>query len=98
MIKALERIEQADLVILNDYGLQLLDAQTRSILIDIMEDRHDYKNTMVLGQIPVSSWDEVFGDVTMADALMDRWVKGPYSIKLGGESLRKKSPTERKLS
>jgi len=95
LIKELERIEQADLVILDDFGLQVLDAQSRSILMDIMEDRHDRKSTMVVGQVPVSSWHEVIGDATMADALMDRWVHGAYSIELCGESLRKKSTGDR---
>lgn len=96
IIKDLERIAQADLLILDDFGLQVLDSQSRSILMDIMEDRHDRKSTMVVGQVPVSSWYEVIGDETMADALMDRWVHGAYSIELAGESLRKRDAPETK--
>ena len=85
-------------MILDDFGLQVLDAQSRPILMDIMEDRHDRKSTLVVVQVPVSSWHEIIGDSTMADALMGRWVHGAYSIELGGESLRKKSPANRKQS
>jgi len=45
---------------------------------------------MVVGQIPITSWHEVIGDLTLADALMDRWVHGSYQIELDGESMRKK--------
>ena len=67
----------------------------RSLLMDVMEDRHGRKSTMVVGQIPITSWHEVIGDLTLADALMDRWVHGSYQIELDGESMRKKmSQTE----
>ena len=82
-------------MIIDDFGLQVLDAQSRSILMDVMEDRHDRKSTIVVGQVPVSSWHEVIGDATMADALIDRLVHGAYSIELGGESLHKKSSSDR---
>ena len=80
IIKELERIEQAYLVILVDFGLQVLDAQSRSILMDIMEDRHDRKSTMVVGQVPVSSWNEVIGDATMADASWTDGSMGPIPL------------------
>ena len=90
LLKMLKKIAKADLLILDDFGLQTLDAQARSLLMDVMEDRHEQRSTMVVGQIPVSSWHEVIGDLTMADALMDRWVHGAYMIELKGESMRRK--------
>jgi len=82
-------------LILDDFGLQVLDATGRSLLMDVMEDHHGRKSTMVVGQIPITSWHEVIGDLTLADALMDRWVHGSYQIELDGESMRKKmSQTE----
>ena len=90
LLKMLKKIAKADLLILDDFGLQTLDAQARSLLMDVMEDRHEQRSTMVVGQIPVTSWHEVIGDLTMADALMDRWVHGAYKIELKGESMRRK--------
>jgi DNA replication protein DnaC len=95
LIKELKKLEKTDLLILDDFGLQVLDATGRSLLMDVMEDRHGRKSTMVVGQIPITSWHEVIGDLTLADALMDRWVHGSYQIELDGESMRKKmSQTE----
>lgn len=92
LIRELKKLEKTDLLILDDFGLQPLDSTARSLIMDIMEDRHELKSTMVVGQVPVSSWHEVIGDLTMADALMDRWVHGAYQIELTGESLRKNKP------
>ena len=90
LLKLLKKIAKVDLLILDDFGLQALDAQARSLLMDVMEDRHERKSTMVVGQIPVSSWHKVIGDLTIADALMDRWVHQAYMIELEGESMRRK--------
>ena len=90
LIKELKKLEKTDLLILDDFGLQVLDATGRSLLMDVMEDRHGRKSTMVVGQIPITSWHEVIGDLTLADALMDRWVHGSYQIELDSESMRKK--------
>ena len=85
LIKELKKLEKTDLLNLDDFGLQVLDATGRSLLMDVMEDRHGRKSTMVVGQIPITSWHEVIGDLTLADALMDRWVHGSYQIELDGE-------------
>jgi len=90
LIKELGKIEKAQLLILDDFGLQPLDAIARSLLMDIMEDRHGRSSTMIVGQIPIESWHSVIGDPTMADALLDRWVHGSYRIELQGESMRRK--------
>ena len=52
--------------------------------------RHLTHNQVVAGSSPAVRWHEVIGDLTLADALMDRWVHGSYQIELDGESMRKK--------
>jgi DNA replication protein DnaC len=89
--REITRIEKADLLILDDFGLQTFDAQTRMILLEIMEDRYDKKSTIIGSQLPVDKWYELIGEGTIADAILDRLCHGSHRIDLKGESMRKKS-------
>ena len=43
----------------------------------------------MVSQLPVSSWHEVIGEPTIADAICDRIVHAAHRINLEGESVRK---------
>ena len=81
---------------MDDFGLQPIDAQNRLILLDIIEDRHIGKSTIITSQIPVSKWHDIIGDQTIADAILDRIVHQAHRIELKGESLRKNKKQETK--
>ena len=85
-----------DLLILDDFGLQAFDNLTREILLDIIDDRFRSGSTIVASQIPVSSWHQLIGEGTIADAILDRIVNSSHRIELKGESLRKGLLLERK--
>lgn len=89
-IRELMKIERQDLLILDDFGLQPLDAQSRSVLMDIIEDRHGKHSTIITSQLPVKQWYDVIGEKTVADAILDRIVHQSVRIELKGESLRRK--------
>jgi len=87
--KSLLRIEKADLLILDDFGLTAFDNQSRRIMMDIIESKYDRSSIIVSSQIPVSLWHELIGEGTIADAILDRIVHSSHRIQLKGESLRK---------
>jgi len=89
-ISQMQKIEKADLILLDDFGLQKLDTASRLIFLEILEDRHGLKSTVITSQLPVASWHEVIGDPTIADAICDRIINNSYRIELKGDSLRKK--------
>jgi len=89
-IKEIARIEKQDLLILDDFGIQPLDSQSRNTLMEIIEDRHGKRSTIVTSQVPVNLWHEVIGEQTLADAILDRIVHNAQKIELKGESLRKR--------
>jgi len=89
-IKEMAKIERQDLVILDDFGLQPIDSQSRMIFLEMMEDRYDIRSTIVTSQLPVSAWHEVINEKTIADAILDRLVHSSHRIDLKGESMRKK--------
>ena len=85
----LNKITKAQLVILDDFGLQSFDNQAREFLMDIIDDRHNKASTIVASQIPVSKWYDLIGEGTIADAILDRLVHSSHRIELKGESMRK---------
>jgi DNA replication protein DnaC len=89
-IREVARIERQDLLILDDFGIQPFDAQSRTALMEIIEDRHDKTSLIITSQVPISKWHEVIGENTIADAILDRIVHNAHRIDLKGESLRKK--------
>lgn len=89
-LKEIDRIEKQDLIILDDFGLQQLDNTKRQAFMEIIEDRHGKKSTIIASQLPVINWHEIIGEQTIADAILDRLVHSAHRIDLKGESMRKK--------
>jgi DNA replication protein DnaC len=89
-LKEIARIEKQDLLIIDDFGIQPLDAQSRAVLMEIIEDRHGKASTMVTSQVPVNKWYEIIGEQTIADAILDRIIHNAHRLDLKGESMRKK--------
>ena len=89
-IKELARIERQDLLIIDDFGLQPLDNQNRSALMEIIEDRHGKSSVIITSQVPVHLWYDIIGEKTIADAILDRIVHDAHRVELCGESLRNK--------
>ncbi len=88
-IKLLTGFAKTDLLVLDDFGLAKLNREQQHDLLEILEDRHGLKSTLVTSQLPVEHWHEQIGDPTMADAILDRLVHSAHKIKLKGDSMRK---------
>jgi DNA replication protein DnaC len=91
MMRSLGRTE---LLILDDWGPEKLTVEQRRDLMDIIEDRHQRRSTILTSQLPVDRWYDMIGDPTIADAILDRLVHNAYRIELQGESLRKTQSSE----
>jgi DNA replication protein DnaC len=90
-LKYLAALAKTDLLILDDWGLSPLDDEQRRDLLEIMDDRHTHRSTMITSQLPIEKWHEMIGDGTLADAILDRLVHNAHKIKMKGESMRKKT-------
>lgn len=89
--KMFEQIAALDLLIIDDFGIKKLNNEQILDLMEIIEDRHGKKATIVASQIPVSDWyDCLETNTTAADAILDRMVHSAIRFELKGESLRKK--------
>jgi DNA replication protein DnaC len=89
-LKLLNRIEKVPVLILDDFGLQPLNADVRMAFLQILEDRYARKSTIIASQLPVGNWYEYLKDETLADAILDRLTARASRIELKGKSLRTK--------
>jgi DNA replication protein DnaC len=85
LLKTLARVE---LLILDDWGLAPLTSQQGRDLLEIVDDRHARRATIVTSQVPVKHWHELIADPTIADAVLDRLVHTAHRLELEGPSLR----------
>ena len=90
-IKEIAKIERQNLLILDDFGIQPFDTQSRAALMEIIEDRHGKSSIIITSQVPVNKWHDVIGEKTLADAILDRIIHEAHRLELKGESLRKKN-------
>ena len=79
-----DKLAATDLLIVDDFGMKALDG------LEIIEDRHGRKATIIVSQLPVRDWYDVLqGNTTAADAILDRIVHTAIRFELKGESMRK---------
>ena len=88
-LKLLTHLERTPLIILDDFGIQPIDQNTRLTLLQMLEDRYNRQSIIITSQLPVNKWHEYLNDPTLADAIMDRLTAKAVRIELKGESLRK---------
>lgn len=87
--KLLRDYAKPDLLILDDWGLIHLNDDARRDLLEILDDRHNRKSTLVTSQLPLEKWHDYIAEPTLADAILDRLVHNAFKLNLKGESMRK---------
>lgn len=88
--KLMAGFARTDLLVLDDWGLAPLTDADRRELLEILEDRHELRSTLVTSQLPVDKWYDAIDHPTLADAILDRLIHNAYQIALKGESMRRK--------
>jgi DNA replication protein DnaC len=93
----LQRLAKAQVLILDDFGLQPLTANERKDLLEVLEDRYGNSSTIVTSQLEPNKWHPMIGDETLADSICDRLVHNAHRIQLKGESMRKEKKKTKEL-
>ena len=88
--KLLKKIANVAVLVIDDWGLATIKRHQYRDFLEILDDRHGSGSTLITSQFPTSSWHELIGDPTVADAILDRLVHNAHIIELKGESMRKK--------
>ena len=87
--KLLKQIAKTRLLLIDDWGLEVLTTAQRNDLMEIMDDRHRESSTVMISQLPTDQWYAAIGDNTLADAILDRLMHNAHRLPLKGESMRK---------
>lgn len=86
----LSRLDKNNLIILDDFGLQKMDSDTRIALLTLLEERYEKRSMIIISQLSLDKWYDYIAEATLADAIMDRLVNSSHHVNLEGPSLRKK--------
>ncbi|MFT6105134.1 MAG: DNA replication protein DnaC [Paracoccaceae bacterium] len=84
LFKALTKTQ---LLILDYWGPDRLDASQRRDLMEIVEDRYEVGSTLITSQLPVDASHDVIDGSTFADAILDRLAHNAYRVALDGQSM-----------
>jgi DNA replication protein DnaC len=92
--RVLQRLARIDVLIIDDWALAAVQEPERQDLLEILEDRHGTRSTIVTSQLPVPKWHAHIGDPTLADAICDRLLHNAHRLVLKGPSRRKEAQAE----
>jgi DNA replication protein DnaC len=90
-VRLLARLAKIDVLILDDWGLAPLTELQRRDILEILEDRHGVRSTVVTSQLPVENWHDYIAHPTIADAVLDRLVHNAHRLAMKGPSRRKEN-------
>jgi len=88
--RLLARLAKADVLVVDDWGLAPMGDTERRELLEVIEDRHGNRPTVIAGQLPIKQWHAYIGEPTIADAILDRLVHNAHRLELTGASMRKR--------
>lgn len=92
--RVLARLARVEVLVIDDWGHAPMRDQERRDLVEVLDDRHGLKSTVMTSQLPVAKWHDHIGDPTNADAICDRVLHNAHRIVLKGPSRRKGEPKE----
>ena len=79
------------LLIIDEWVLIPLKESDARNLLEIVEARNQKASTIFCSQFDVAGWYLKIGEPTVADAVCDRIVNDSYTIKVEGDSMRKRN-------
>lgn len=76
------------LLIIDEVGYLPLDVESANMLFQLISKRYEKNCTIITTNKPFSKWNEIFGDVTVANAILDRLLHHSHVINITGRSYR----------
>lgn len=89
--RLLARLARVDVLVLDDFAIAPLADPDRRDLLEVLEDRHGARATIVTSQLPPTQWHGYLADPTLADAICDRVLHQSHRLMLKGPSRRKEA-------
>ena len=93
-LRLLTKLARVDVLIVDDFGLDALSPHDRRDFLELLDDRHGARSTIMTSQLPVAQWHDFIGDPTFADSICARLLHNAHRIVLQGPSRRKEGTLE----
>lgn len=81
-------------LIIDEIGYLPLDINGANLFFQLIAKRYEKNSTIFTSNKPFSSWNEVFSDITIASAILDRILHHCQVISIKGDSYRLKERKE----
>lgn len=85
------------LLIIDEIGYLPINKNEANMFFQLIAKRYEKKPTIITTNQPFSKWGEVFGDATIASAIIDRLVHHSHIINIKGKSYRIKDLIEERV-
>ena len=85
-----------DLLVIDDFGLQRLNAQQSTDLYELIVARHRKSSFVITSNRAVDEWLGLFDDPILANSALDRLANASYQIVIEGTSYRERLSPHRR--
>lgn len=82
-------------LIIDEIGYLPISVEEANMFFQLINLRYEKKSTIITTNKEFSKWTEIFGDLTIANAILDRLLHHAKIEKITGRSYRTKEATER---
>ena len=92
-MESIDRFSRYDLLVIDDFGLMILDPDMCRDLFEVIDGRDGRRSTIVISQLPIASWFDLFSESTYADACLTRLTdrRNSYRLEMNGKDMREPS-------
>jgi DNA replication protein DnaC len=84
------RLGRSPLLVIDEVGYIPFEAEAANLFFQLVSSRYERASVIVTSNKPFGRWGEVFGDATVAAAMIDRLVHHAEVVSLKGDSYRLK--------
>ena len=83
-------------LIIDEMDFLPIDSEGANMLFQLINKRYENHSTIITTNKPFGKWHEIFGDVTLANAILDRLLHHSHIININGNSYRLKDKIKQK--
>jgi DNA replication protein DnaC len=84
----LRKISRYGLIVIDEVGYIPFDTEAANLFFQLVSTRYEKSSIILTSNLPFSRWGQVFGEATIASAMIDRIVHHADVIALKGASYR----------
>ena len=90
LAQELVKLRRYGLLIVDEVGYIPFDQDAANLFFQLVSSRYEHASMILTSNLPFARWGDVFGDLTIASAMIDRIVHHAEVISLKGNSYRLK--------